>query len=438
MLVEVSVGEAIDKMTILLIKLERINDPDKKIEIQKEIDALSISEYQTKYSYYVRLLKYFNEIIWDSMDLLKTYQDDNELFVKTSKRVFDFNDRRFRIKSIINTEENSAIKEQKGYAHKHANINIDSLHNAIPIVNYILSQYCTISIDGVYKDTIRRIIPLKNIVESPGGEIQLKVSAITTTENLSIYNYEPIRYISGGQLGDFIHQLSIINENFMKTGRQGILYIYDIPCDVFRHGIDRVYSETFPFISKQPYILSYEKYSGQTFDIDLSSWRYQTKLFVSNWETIFGRVYGVEWGKNPWLSGIDADDTYKDTIILCHSPRRWDSRLNYPEIVENLKSKNLRIVFAQLGDTTEYRTFETRTGTPLERVQFDCILDFLRALAGCRVFVGNLSAPFCFAHAMHKKRIGILSNGPDDIHVEGIQINFTTSHHVNKVILDSI
>ena len=36
---------------------------------------------------------------------------------------------------------------------------------------------------------------------------------------------DPILYVSGGLLGDFINQLSVINEKYLETGRKGILYI---------------------------------------------------------------------------------------------------------------------------------------------------------------------------------------------------------------------
>jgi hypothetical protein len=35
----------------------------------------------------------------------------------------------------------------------------------------------------------------------------------------------PIKYTSGGRLGDFMNQLSVINENYIKSGRKGMLYI---------------------------------------------------------------------------------------------------------------------------------------------------------------------------------------------------------------------
>ena len=54
----------------------------------------------------------------------------------------------------------------------------------------------------------------------------------------------PIIYISGGLLGDFIHQLSVINEKYLETGRKGVLYISTSVGDGFRFGIGRAYSDT--------------------------------------------------------------------------------------------------------------------------------------------------------------------------------------------------
>ena len=42
---------------------------------------------------------------------------------------------------------------------------------------------------------------------------------------VSIFELPPISYVVGGLFGDFIHCLSIINENFYKFGRKGIIYI---------------------------------------------------------------------------------------------------------------------------------------------------------------------------------------------------------------------
>ena len=41
---------------------------------------------------------------------------------------------------------------------------------------------------------------------------------------------EYISYIAGGLFGDFFHQLSVIKEKYMQTGKKGILYIANIGC----------------------------------------------------------------------------------------------------------------------------------------------------------------------------------------------------------------
>ena len=59
-------------------------------------------------------------------------------------------------------------------------------------------------------------------------------------------NKTPIIYISGGLLGDFIHQLSVINENYIKLGRKGILYIANnIGGDNFTFGLQQTFDDTY-------------------------------------------------------------------------------------------------------------------------------------------------------------------------------------------------
>lgn len=438
MILEVSAGESLDKLSILLIKLEKIQDETRRKEVQKEISALShVEALCVKYAFYCDLLKYFNTVIWELTDDVKAGVED-DVFVEKAKMIFDFNQKRFTIKNIINSEEDSAIKEQKSYTHAHVNVDVDTLVDAIPVVNYLLSSYDTVSFEGEYAQTINSIIRLKKIMKGRSLGTNLRLSNIRIPgTNKAIYDYQPIRYASGGLLGDFIHQLSVINEVFLKTGRRGKLYIRNTPGDEFRLGLDRVYADTYPIISIQPYILSYEIHAGEAVDVDLSSWR-RTPLYLGNWESIFNRAYGVEWGKTPWISGITPDTSYKNTIIVAHSVRRADSRINYPAIFSDIKGRGLRVVFALLGERSEYSVFSERTGVELECVHFKTISSFVAAVSGCHLFIGNLSFPMTIAHALHKEKICILSNGPDDIHVSGLYTSFTDSSEWNRKLLDDM
>ena len=90
--INVSFGEAIDKYSILELKLKKIHDPNKLLEIKKEIDVLYIClEYKTKYNFYYNLLVYVNEKIWDVTDIIKTIKVDNPQFSVLSNDDFKCN-----------------------------------------------------------------------------------------------------------------------------------------------------------------------------------------------------------------------------------------------------------------------------------------------------------------------------------------------------------
>ena len=90
-------------------------------------------------------------------------------------------------------------------------------------------------------------------------------------------------YLSGGQLGDFIHQLSVICEVYYKYKRKGILLITNhIGNAVFHFSLEDTYNTTKQLIESQEYIQEYRIYNGEQYDIDLSRWRYSEKLFKCN------------------------------------------------------------------------------------------------------------------------------------------------------------
>jgi hypothetical protein len=149
--VKVSIGEAIDKLSILELKLKKISNNEKRIEIQKEINELQeCNIYKTKYGFYYNLLMYINEKIWDLTDTVKTMTIDNPDFSGISNDIFEYNQKRFRIKNWFNLSTTSNIKEQKSYASTYCKIRIeneDVLYNKIPEINYLLLEYDLVSFD---------------------------------------------------------------------------------------------------------------------------------------------------------------------------------------------------------------------------------------------------------------------------------------------------
>lgn len=143
----VSIGEAIDKLTILDIKLEKIQNQIKRLDCQKEYAALDskLQNYTRHYHYWYTVLKAINSEIWRLQDILRVTDDKNDL----AKYVLDLNDIRFRVKNKINMWASSLYKEQKGYNTKTILLDYpltmeDAFHN-ISILKYLSIEY-----DSVY------------------------------------------------------------------------------------------------------------------------------------------------------------------------------------------------------------------------------------------------------------------------------------------------
>ncbi len=111
----VSLGEAIDKLTILDIKLDKIKD-NRKVDVQKEYDLLyeKINTFIIKYNDLYQTMKKVNILIWDLMDILRD-DYDNSKYLETCRKCIEYNDVRFRIKNKINCISKSQLKEQKSY-----------------------------------------------------------------------------------------------------------------------------------------------------------------------------------------------------------------------------------------------------------------------------------------------------------------------------------
>ncbi len=120
---EISVGELLDKITILEIKKEKINNKEKLDAINKEYLTLNEclkknlninSEIKELWSQ----LKIVNTQLWDIEDAKRLSEKNKKFgdeFIELARNVYKFNDRRAKIKSKINQLTGSNIKEVKQY-----------------------------------------------------------------------------------------------------------------------------------------------------------------------------------------------------------------------------------------------------------------------------------------------------------------------------------
>lgn len=121
MKVEISIGELVDKLSILSIKKEKINDPLKLKNIDSEyrillaaMNSAGITIDNKEY----KQLKKVNLILWDVEDAIRIKEKNKEFdpeFIALARKVYFTNDERARIKNTINRNFNSDLIEEKQY-----------------------------------------------------------------------------------------------------------------------------------------------------------------------------------------------------------------------------------------------------------------------------------------------------------------------------------
>ena len=122
-LAEISVGELIDKITILEIKKEKISNKEKLVEVNKELNSLNETlkksiNNESKILSFKNDLKNINLKLWDIEDGKRSAEKNNkfdEKFIELARSVYKFNDQRAKIKLAINNALGSNIKEVKSY-----------------------------------------------------------------------------------------------------------------------------------------------------------------------------------------------------------------------------------------------------------------------------------------------------------------------------------
>jgi len=141
----ISIGEALDKLTILEIKLKYIQNENKLKNVKIEYDELikDLLVYKNKVLHYYNILLHINENIWNIQDNVRSEnikQDDN-----ACKLILDENDRRCRIKTKINNKFNSILLEQKGYRIKKAllysHLGLGDMICMIGVARYLATKY---------------------------------------------------------------------------------------------------------------------------------------------------------------------------------------------------------------------------------------------------------------------------------------------------------
>ena len=122
-LVDVAPGELIDKITILTIKSERMDDETKLVNVRHELDILTTTRDKDipaspELDALTAKLKSVNEALWEIEDDIRDCEaakDYSQKFIDLARAVYVTNDERAKLKREINLLLGSDIVEEKSY-----------------------------------------------------------------------------------------------------------------------------------------------------------------------------------------------------------------------------------------------------------------------------------------------------------------------------------
>jgi len=122
-LIPISPGELLDKITILQIKSERIADPAKVANVRTELEMLDkvwrqAVDEDDEIAALTAELKSVNEALWEIEDDIRDEERNRrfgERFIELARAVYVTNDERANAKKKVNLHLNSSIVEEKSY-----------------------------------------------------------------------------------------------------------------------------------------------------------------------------------------------------------------------------------------------------------------------------------------------------------------------------------
>ena len=124
MLVEVSNGELLDKISILELKMLKIEDEEKLVNVHKEFDTLNPLVVELFENHDGQLQNHYLELaeingkLWDIEDWIRDCEREKRFdkeFVELARSVYITNDKRCEVKKLINILTSSGLVEEKSY-----------------------------------------------------------------------------------------------------------------------------------------------------------------------------------------------------------------------------------------------------------------------------------------------------------------------------------
>jgi hypothetical protein len=209
-----------------------------------------------------------------------------------------------------------------------------------------------------------------------------------------------LNMISGGKLGDFIHQLYIpaiiYNIYNIKTN----LYISEIG-DHFSFGLENTFNELHRIISEQEYINTFEIYNNQNINFDLSFWRNENPQLCWTEKLSFIYLQNANFNIRNFqiIKNIKNIKKYNNSLIINRSLdyRRHSANDLYKKYIHEYEKENSFFIYT---DVNQYVNFPHKN--LVQPLYIDNVQDLFEIINSCSLFCGNLSAPMAIAYALMK------------------------------------
>lgn len=122
MKIDVSIGEVVDKYTILTLKKLFISDKEKLVNVEKEFNVIKFTLYENNPEVLTDSLTEelydINKRLWDVENDIRVWENKNYFggrFIDLARSVYKLNDTRAMIKKKINLKYGSDLIEEKSY-----------------------------------------------------------------------------------------------------------------------------------------------------------------------------------------------------------------------------------------------------------------------------------------------------------------------------------
>jgi hypothetical protein len=281
----ISIGEAVDKLTILDIKRTRVTDKERLVFCNREYELLftELKDIVNKFKFYYDKLLEVNDTIWKIQDEVRSTDLPKPL---KCIDILDTNDVRCRIKDIINRLSISSIREVKGYPKRTAlflsHMGLGDHIGMVGAVNYLSLRYDEIHVACIphYEETLRSIYANNPLV---------KILPLNLSKSIGYYSSNPWNWAD--EVNSVVPATSythVYRSGFLKQnsfiGSFPIGFYWDLALDpnirdtYFHISEPKESIELYSQIKDKEYIFIHEKSSNNS--VNLVLWDISTILTI--------------------------------------------------------------------------------------------------------------------------------------------------------------